>query len=66
MYGAPLTQAVVSGKIEYNNSNAAQGMAIVIDRSNFDPDESHHHYSYKYNTGAFIPDKAVVQGNIFG
>lgn len=62
MYGAPLTQAVVSGKIEYNNSNAAQGMAIVIDRSNFDPDESHHHYSYKYNTGAFIPDQAVAQG----
>ena len=62
MYGAPLTQAVVSGKIEYNNSNAAQGMAIVIDRSNFDLDESHHHYSYKYNTGTFLPDKAVVQG----
>ena len=62
MYGAPLLQSVVSGKIEYNNSNAAQGMAIVIDRSNFDPDETHHNYSYKYNTGAFIPDKAVVQG----
>ena len=62
MYGAPLTQAVVTGKIEYNNSNAAQGMAIVIDRSNFDPDETHHNYSYKYNTGAFIPDQAVIQG----
>lgn len=62
MYGAPLLQSVVSGKIEYNNSNAAQGMAIVIDRSNFDPDESHHNYSYKYNTGAFIPDQAVAQG----
>ena len=62
MYGAPLTQTVVSGKIEYNNSNAAQGMAIVIDRSNFDQDETHHNYSYKYNTGAFIPDQAVIQG----
>ncbi len=62
MYGAPLLQSVVSGKIEYNNSNAAQGMAIVIDRTNFDPDETHHNYSYKYNTGAFIPDQAVIQG----
>lgn len=62
MYGAPLTQSVVTGKIEYNNSNAYAGQAIIIDRSNFDPDESHHHYSYKYNTGAFIPDQAVVQG----
>lgn len=62
MFGAPLTQSVVTGKIEYNNSNAATGQAIIIDRSNFDPDESHHHYSYKYNTGAFIPDQAVAQG----
>ena len=60
MYGAPLLQSVVSGKIEYNNSNAV--IAIGIDRSNFDLDESHHHYSYKYNTGTFLPDKAVVQG----
>lgn len=60
MYGAPLTQSVVSGKIEYNNSNAV--IAIGIDRSNFDPDETHHNYSYKYNTGTFLPDKAVVQG----
>lgn len=60
MYGAPLLQSVVSGKIEYNNSNAV--IAIGIDRSNFDPDESHHHYSYKYNTGSFLPDQAVVQG----
>lgn len=60
MYGAPLLQSVVSGKIEYNNSNAV--IAIGIDRSNFDLDESHHHYSYKYNTGTFLPDQAVVQG----
>ena len=62
MFGAPLLQSVVSGKIEYNNSNATAGLAIIIDRTNFDPDETHHHYSYKYNTGSFIPDKAVVQG----
>lgn len=62
MYGAPMLQTVVTGKIEYNNSNAAAGSAIIIDRSNFDPDESHHHYSYKYNTGAFIPDISTVQG----
>lgn len=62
MFGAALTQSVVTGKIEYNNSSATQGAAIIIDRSNFDPDESHHNYSYKYNTGAFIPDQAVVQG----
>lgn len=61
MFGAPLLQSVVSGKIEYNNSNASP-TAIVIDRTNFDPDESHHNYSYKYNTGSFLPDKAVVQG----
>lgn len=60
MYGAQMLQSVVSGKIEYNNSNAV--IAIGIDRSNFDPDESHHHYSYKYNTGTFLPDQAVVQG----
>lgn len=62
MFGAPLTQSVVTGKIEYNNSNATAGQAIIIDRSNFDPDESHHNYSYKYNTGAFISDEAVIQG----
>lgn len=62
MFGAPLTQSIVTGKIEYNNSNATVGQAIIIDRSNFDPDESHHHYSYKYNTGAFITDQAVAQG----
>lgn len=60
MYGANSLQSVVSGKIEYNNSNAE--VAIAIDRSNFDLDESHHQYSYKYNTGTFIPDQAVVQG----
>lgn len=60
MFGAPLTQSVVSGKIEYNNSNAT--IAIIIDRSNFDLDETHHNYSYRYNTGSFLPDKAVVQG----
>lgn len=61
MYGAPLLQSVVSGKIEYNNSNASQ-TAIVIDRTNFDPDESNHKYSYKYNTGSFIQDKTFIQG----
>lgn len=60
MYGATMLQSVVSGKIEYNNSNAV--VAISIDRSNFDLDESHHHYSYKYNTGTFLPDQAIVQG----
>jgi len=61
MYGAPLLQSVVSGMIEFNTSSATP-TAIVIDRTNFDPDETHHHYSYKYNNGSFIQDKAVVQG----
>lgn len=62
MNGAALTQSVVTGTIEHNKSLVAAGQAIIIDRSNFDPDESHHHYSYKYNTGAFIPDISTVQG----
>lgn len=61
MAGADYTSTVVNARIENNISNASP-TAIIIDRTYIDLDDTHHNYTYKYNTGAFIPDETVIQG----
>ena len=61
MAGADYTSTVVNAKIENNVSNASP-TAIVIDRTYIDLDDTHHNYTYKYNTGSFIPDETLIEG----
>lgn len=59
--GADYTSTVVNARIENNISNASP-TAIVIDRTYIDLDDTHHNYTYKYNTGSFIPDETLIEG----
>ena len=61
MAGADYTSTVVNARIENNISNASP-TAIVIDRTYIDLDDTHHNYTYKYNTGSFIPDETLIEG----
>lgn len=44
---------IINGTFTNNNSTAAD--PIILDRTNLDPIDSHHHYTYSGNSGTFLP-----------